>query len=100
MGYLETATQALTTNHFCLHYLTKELKLFYNQLMGSQIKFGQNIRIARNKTGFTQKQIADRAGVHVNYYARIERGEENPSYEALEKIIKALGVKSSEVLPF
>ena len=35
-----------------------------------------------------------------NYYARIERGEENPSYEVLEKIIKALKVKSSEVFPF
>ena len=68
--------------------------------MGSQIKFGQNIRIARSKTGLTQKQVADKAKMHVNYYARIERGEENPSYEALEKIIKALEIKSSEVLPF
>ena len=68
--------------------------------MGSQKQFGKNIRIARNKTKLTQQQIADKAGVHVNYYARIERGEENPSYEALEKIIKALGIKSSGVLPF
>jgi len=68
--------------------------------MGSQIKFGKNIRIARSKIGLTQKQVADKARMHVNYYARIERGEENPSYEALEKIIKALEVKSSEVLPF
>ncbi len=68
--------------------------------MGSQIKFGKNIRIVRSKMGLTQKQVADKAKMHVNYYARIERGEENPSYEALEKIIKALEVKSSEVLPF
>ena len=68
--------------------------------MGSQKTFGKNIRIARNKIGLTQKQVADKARMHVNYYARIERGEENPSYEALEKIIKALEVKSSKVLPF
>ena len=68
--------------------------------MGSQETFGKNIRIARDKIGLTQKQVADKAKMHVNYYARIERGEENPSYEALEKIIKALEVKSSEVLPF
>ena len=68
--------------------------------MGSQKKFGKNIRIARSKTKLTQQQVADKAGIHVNYYARIERGEENPSYEALEKIIKALGIKSSGVLPF
>lgn len=68
--------------------------------MGSQKQFGQNIKSARNKSGLTQQQVADKAKMHVNYYARIERGEENPSYESLEKIIKALGVKSVEVLPF
>jgi len=72
----------------------------YNVFMGSQKQFGKNIRTARNKVGLTQKQVANKARVHVNYYARIERGEENPSYEALEKIIKSLEVKSSEVLPF
>ena len=70
------------------------------RFMRSQKQLGKNIRIARNKIGLTQKQVADKAKMHVNYYARIERGEENPSYEALEKIIKALEVKSSEVLPF
>ncbi len=68
--------------------------------MASQQKFGQNLRVARKKANLTQQQIADKAKMHVNYYARIERGGENPSYEALEKIIKALGIKSSEVLPF
>ena len=68
--------------------------------MGSQQQFGQNIKLARKKTGLTQQQIADKAKVHVNYYARVERGEENPSYESIEKIIKALKVKSSTVLPF
>ncbi len=68
--------------------------------MGSQKTFGKNIRIARSKIGLTQQKVADKAKMHVNYYARIERGEENPSYEALEKIIKALEIKSSEVLPF
>ncbi len=68
--------------------------------MGSQVQFGKNLRVARDKTKLTQKQVADKAGVHVNYYARIERGEENPSYEALEKIIKALRIKSSQVFPF
>lgn len=68
--------------------------------MGSQIKFGENLRVARNKAGLTQKQVADRADIHVNYYARIERGGENPSYEVIERIIKTIGIKSSKVLPF
>ena len=68
--------------------------------MGSQEQFGKNIRIVRNKIGLTQQQVADKGKMHVNYYARIERGEENPSFETLEKIIKALGIKSKEVMPF
>lgn len=68
--------------------------------MGSQIKFGENLREARKKANLTQKQVAEKSGLHVNYVARIERGEENPSYEAIEKIIKALKIKSAEVLPF
>ncbi len=68
--------------------------------MSSQKQFGQNLRKVRNQIGLTQKQVANKAKMHVNYYARIERGEENPSYEAIEKIITALGVKSSAVLPF
>ena len=68
--------------------------------MGSQKQFGQNIKITRNNSGLTQQKVADKAKMHVNYYARIERGGENPSYEALEKIIKALDIKSSEILPF
>jgi len=68
--------------------------------MGSQAQFGKNIRIVRTKAGLTQQQIADKAKMHVNYYARIERGEENPSFDTLEKIIKALGIKSKEVMPF
>ncbi len=68
--------------------------------MGSQVQLGKNIKKARDKTGLTQAQVADKAGIHVNYFARIERGEENPSVEILESIAKALKVKSSEILPF
>jgi len=35
------------------------IKQLRNVHMDSQIKFGQNIKIAHNKTGFTQKQIAN-----------------------------------------
>lgn len=68
--------------------------------MGTQKKFGQNLKKARIKANLTQEELADRAGLHKNYYARVERGEENPSYETIEKIVKSLKVKSSAVLPF
>lgn len=68
--------------------------------MGSQIQLGKNIKKARLKTDLTQAEVAEKAEIHVNYFARIERGEENPSIDIVEKIAKALKVKSSEILPF
>lgn len=68
--------------------------------MTSQSKLGENIKKIRLKAKLTQKQVADKADMHVNYFARIERGEENLTFEVLEKIVKALKVKSSEIMPF
>jgi transcriptional regulator with XRE-family HTH domain len=65
-----------------------------------QDKLGKNLKKVRLRLGLTQAKVAEKADIHVNYYARIERGEENPSFEVLEKIAKALRVKSSEILPF
>lgn len=68
--------------------------------MRSQKQLGKNIKKLRKKIGLTQAQVAKKADIHVNFFARIERGEENPTYETLEKLAKALKVKSSEFLPF
>ena len=56
-------------------------------------KLGGKLKKARALAGLTQSQVADKAGVNVNYYARIERGEINPSYENLQSITKALNIK-------
>ncbi len=62
--------------------------------MGSE-GLGKTIKKARQKETLTQAQVARKAGIHVNYYAQIERGEVNPSYEILESIAKALKTKFS-----
>ena len=54
----------------------------------------------RLKKDLTQVQLAKKAGIDPNYYARVERGEVSPTIEKFEKITKALGVKSSDLLPF
>ena len=36
--------------------------------------------------------------MHVNYYARIERGEENPSFEKLQSIMRVLHTKSLDLI--
>ncbi len=63
-------------------------------------RLGKNLKEARLKTGMTQVEVADKAGIHPNYYARIERGEANPSQEKLFGITKALKVKSSKIMPY
>ena len=61
---------------------------------------GKKLRQAREEKKFTQVDVATKAEITDSYYARIERGEENPSLEVLQKIIKALAIKSSDILPF
>jgi len=43
-------------------------------------ELGERLRKAREEAEFTQLDIAEKTGIHVNYYARIERGEINTSY--------------------
>lgn len=63
-------------------------------------KIANNLKQIRFKKSLTQTEVADKAGLHPNSYAKIERGESMPSLETLEKIAKALKVKSSDILPF
>lgn len=60
-------------------------------------ELGEKLKAAREKTKLTQAEVAEKAGTHVNYYARIERGEENPSYEILHNILKVLKIKSLNI---
>lgn len=68
--------------------------------MSDKLNSGKNLKKGRLKAKLTQKELAEKLGVHVNYYARIERGEENPSLETLKKLTKILKIKSSDILSF
>ena len=62
-----------------------------------QKDLGEKIRRAREKAGLTQLEVAAKAEMDVNYYARIERGLGNPSYEKLYSIMTALNMDSLEI---
>ena len=66
----------------------------------SREQIAQKIKQVRTEKGLTQLDVAEKSGVSVNYFARIERADVKPSVETLEKVVKALGVKSSDILPF
>ena len=61
---------------------------------------GRKLQSIRQDKRLTQAEVAKRAGTNTNYYAKLERGEAVPSLKMLEKIVKALDIKSSDVLPF
>lgn len=56
---------------------------------------GDNVKALRKEFGWTQAEIARRAGFKSSYIGAIERGEVNLSYLSLMKISKVLGVKAS-----
>jgi transcriptional regulator with XRE-family HTH domain len=72
----------------------------YNNPMPPKTKIGKNLKKLRKEKQLTQVELAEKAKISSNYYARIERDEENPSLEVLKDIAKALKVKSSEILDF
>ncbi len=59
-------------------------------------KFGEQVRKERHQKGFSQEELAARAGVHRTYIGMIERAEKNITLENIEKVIKALGLKISD----
>ncbi|PIQ73420.1 transcriptional regulator [Candidatus Roizmanbacteria bacterium CG11_big_fil_rev_8_21_14_0_20_36_8] len=63
-------------------------------------EIGRKIKQIRTAKELTQSELATLAGVSENYFAMIERGEVNFTFDKLFKIIKALKVKSSQILPF
>jgi len=63
-------------------------------------EIGNNLKRIRNKKELKQVEVAVEAGINHSYYSKIERGEVNPSLEKIYRIIKALRIRSSEILPF
>jgi transcriptional regulator with XRE-family HTH domain len=57
----------------------------------------QILKEARNLKGLTQVEVADKAGIHPNTYAKIERGENMPSPESIKKLLKVLDIEASKI---
>lgn len=74
--------------------------LCYTYFMISlQQEFGRKLKKVREERGLTQEEVARRAEMKGNYYAKIERGGINATLETIYKLIKALKAKSNDILP-
>ena len=56
-----------------------------------------NLREHRRKCGFSQGQLAEKAGISSQYLATIETNRKFPKPEVLERLAKALAIETSEL---
>jgi transcriptional regulator with XRE-family HTH domain len=64
-------------------------------------EFGARIRQIRNDRGWSQEELADRAGLHRTYIGSVERGEQNLSLVNIERLAVTLSVSLAELFsPF
>lgn len=60
-------------------------------------KFGKRVKEAREISGMTQADLAEKVGVSVTYISSIERGVSFPRGEVLVEILNALNVSADFV---
>lgn len=62
-----------------------------------KLLFGRALRALREARGYSQEELAERAGLHRNYVGGIERGERNVGIENIGRLAKALAVKARDL---
>ena len=62
------------------------------------VKVGRRIADLRQKRGWSQRMLADHAGIEYAHLARLELGQKEAGLLMLEKIATALGVSAKDLL--
>lgn len=60
-------------------------------------RVGRNIKKEREAKGWSQEELADRAGLHRTYISGVERGVRNPTVTVLERMAQALSLKIGQI---
>jgi transcriptional regulator with XRE-family HTH domain len=59
--------------------------------------FGIALRALREERGYSQEELAERAGLHRNYVGSVERGERNVALENIVKLAGALSIRTKDL---
>jgi transcriptional regulator with XRE-family HTH domain len=65
--------------------------------MSEEKTAAQIFKEARLEKGLTQKELSIKAGVYLNTYAKIERGEQKPGFSNIKKLAKVLELSISDI---
>ena len=66
-----------------------------NSLLSQQL--GTCIRDLRKQTGLSQVEFGEKCGFYQTYLSRVERGQANPTINAIEVIANGLGLTVFEL---
>jgi transcriptional regulator with XRE-family HTH domain len=75
--------------------LVIQLRTKQAAIMNRKFSLGAKLRSIRDERGFSQRELAQKAGVSTNAVSLIERDENSPSVSTLQALAGALGVKMS-----
>ncbi|QSQ12057.1 helix-turn-helix transcriptional regulator [Myxococcus landrumensis] len=59
---------------------------------------GRAARVARSRLGLTQADVAERVGIAMDVYSRMERGRVLPSVTTLRRMCQVLGLDANVLL--
>lgn len=63
-------------------------------------KIGLKIKLERTKLGISQEELGFRANANKNTIGMIERGEQSPTFDTMERIANAFGITVQELCNF
>jgi transcriptional regulator with XRE-family HTH domain len=61
-------------------------------------RLAANLRRLRRERGWSQEEFADRADIHRTYVSDLERSARNPTILVVDRLAKALKVKTGSLL--
>ena len=61
-------------------------------------RLGLNVKRLREESGLSQEALAFEAGLHRTYVSGVKRGVRNPTVTVVEKLAKALGAATGDLL--